>query len=134
MTAERESDLQHAIERALADGRVSRRQLLRYLGIGAGAVSLAPALIACTSSSPNATPTPHGSGGSGGTLSIAARQTPGGLDHDFYFGEEDHQIRMSIYENLMAFSTTTQSDGLVVPDYDVSKMEGRLAESWEVSS
>jgi len=97
---------------------------------------LSPILAACTSSGSKKARSQAGAGGAGrgGTLSIAARQTPVGLDHDFYFAEEDHQIRMSIYENLMAFSTTTQSDGLVVPVYDVAKMQGRLAESWEVST
>jgi peptide/nickel transport system substrate-binding protein len=115
---------------------VSRRQLLKYLGVGAGTISLSPILAACTSSGSKKARSQAGPGGAGrgGTLSIAARQTPVGLDHDFYFAEEDHQIRMSIYENLMAFSTTTQSDGLVVPVYDVAKMQGRLAESWEVST
>ena len=128
-------ELMGRLLRATAEGRMSRRQLLKYMGFGVGGVSLASILAACTGgSSPN--PSPSGSGGTtgGGTLTIAARQTPNGLDHDLFFGEEDQEIRAAIYENLMAFSTTQQTDGLIVPDYDVSKMEGRLAESWEVSS
>jgi peptide/nickel transport system substrate-binding protein len=122
--------------RATAEGRISRRQLFRYMGVGAGSISLASILAACTSGSSDVSPSPSGSGGTtgGGTLTVAARQTPNGLDHDLFFGEEDQEIRAAIYENLMAFATTQQSDGLIVPDYDVAKMEGRLAESWDVSS
>src|SRR5205085_1076721 len=130
------SDVEDAVRRALADGRVTRRQLLKFLGAGAGAVAISPVLAACTNNDSSETnPSPGASGaGTGGTLTTAARTTPAGLDHDFYFAEEDHQIRMLVYENLMALGTTTDSSGLVVPVYDESKLVGRLAESWELSS
>jgi peptide/nickel transport system substrate-binding protein len=140
MTDQQRSDeMRDAIFRAVAEGRVSRRQLLKYMGIGAGSISLAPILAACTSGdTEQGTPSTSVSGsaapgGSGGTLATAARTTPGGLDHDFFFAEEDHQIRMLVYENLMALGTTTDETGLVVPVYDESKLVGRLAESWELS-
>jgi peptide/nickel transport system substrate-binding protein len=132
-------ELRDAIRTAMAQGRVSRRQLLRYMGVGAGAISMAPILAACTSNDGDGTATstasPSGAtGGSGGTLTTAARTTPGGLDHDFFFSEEDHQIRMLVYENLMALGTTTDAEGLVVPVYDEGQLQGRLAESWELST
>lgn len=130
------SDVENAVRQALANGRVSRRQLLKFLGAGVGTLAISPVLAACTNNDSNQTsPSPGASGaGTGGTLTTAARTTPAGLDHDFYFAEEDHQIRMLVYENLMALGTTTDSSGLVVPVYDESKLVGRLAESWELSS
>ena len=67
------------------------------------------------------------------TLVVAARMTPGGIDHDFYYSEEEHQIRGAIYENLFALGTEIDENGLRVPIPDASNLEGRLAESWEVS-
>jgi peptide/nickel transport system substrate-binding protein len=136
-------ELRDAIRSAIAEGRVTRRQLLRYMGIGAGALSFSAILAACTSddggngsSGPTTASGPSGatSGGTGGTLTTAARTTPGGLDHDFFFAEEDHQIRMLVYENLMALATTADANGLVVPIYDETQLQGRLAESWDLSS
>ena len=72
--------------------------------------------------------------GDGGTLVIAARKTPGGVDHDFNFAEEDHQIRSALNENLLALGTQTDENGLVVPSYDPADLVGRLAESWELSN
>jgi peptide/nickel transport system substrate-binding protein len=72
-----------------------------------------------------------GDGEGGQTLVVAARTTPNGLDPEFHFAEEDHQIRAAVYENLFALGTTEDENGLVVPDY--ASLEGRLAESWELT-
>jgi len=39
MIGEERTDVWKVIQRAIADGRVSRRHLLKYLGVGAGTIS-----------------------------------------------------------------------------------------------
>lgn len=67
------------------------------------------------------------------TLVVAAFKTPNGIDHDYNYAPEDHQIRAAVYEKLMALGRVEGSDGLSLPSYSQSQMVGRLAESWSVS-
>ena len=67
------------------------------------------------------------------TLIVAAQKTPNGIDHDYHFAHEDHQIRSALYEKLLALGRAEASEGLPLPSYDKDKLVGRLAESWSLS-
>ncbi|MCQ0090703.1 ABC transporter substrate-binding protein [Roseovarius sp. M141] len=66
------------------------------------------------------------------TLVVAAVKTPNGIDHDYNFAHEDHQIRHAIYERLFALGRAANEHGLSLPDYSLDMIEGRLAESWSL--
>ncbi|MCI0429351.1 MAG: ABC transporter substrate-binding protein [Rhodospirillales bacterium] len=66
-------------------------------------------------------------------LIVAAAKTPNGIDHDYHFAPEDHQIRAALYEKLMALGRTEGQGGLTLPSYEADDIEGRLAESWSLS-
>ncbi len=97
----------------------------KYLAAVLAAATAAATLSACTKSSPSSS--------SSDNLVIAARKTPNGIDHDFNYTPEDHQIRAAVYDKLIALGTETDDNDMIVPSYDSSKLEGRLAESWKLS-
>jgi peptide/nickel transport system substrate-binding protein len=68
------------------------------------------------------------------TLVVAAQKTPNGIDHDYHFSAEDHQIRAALYEKLLALGRVEGPGGLTLPSYDHSNIVGRLAESWSLSN
>ncbi len=67
------------------------------------------------------------------TLVVAAQKTPNGIDHDYHFSAEDHQIRAALYDKLLALGRVAGPGGLTLPSYDHADLEGRLAESWSLS-
>lgn len=118
-----------------ADVKTLLRRRTPWLLVAAFAlmIALGAGLLAACGGGTSETASPGATAAADQTLVVAARMTPNGIDHDFYFSEEEHQIRAAIYENLMALGTTTDENGLVVPSYEAADLQGRLAESWEVS-
>lgn len=107
--------------RLFAEGQASRRQFLNgALGLGAAtsllAVGALPRQAAAQSDS---------------TLLIAAPSTPSGGDLDFHISPGTSDVMGNTMDQLIGYKTIVNSDGLL--DLDLNTLEGRLAESWEVS-
>jgi peptide/nickel transport system substrate-binding protein len=66
-------------------------------------------------------------------LVIAAGKIPNGLDHDFNFLREDHQVRMNVFQNLLELEQTANATGVLATSLDANDLVGQLAESWETS-
>lgn len=66
-------------------------------------------------------------------LRVAAAKTPNGVDHDYHVTHEDHVIRASLYEKLLALGRQSGPDGLSLPSFSRDDLVGRLAESWSLS-
>src|SRR5262245_23548506 len=104
----------------------SRREFLNgALGLGVGASSL----MALSGAMPGAAFAQ--SGGAGSTLLIAAPSTPSGADLDFHISPGTPDIMGNTLDQLIGYKTVVNSDGLL--DLDLNTIEGRLAESWEIS-
>ncbi len=66
------------------------------------------------------------------TAVIAIGNTINSLDiHRTGTNRPSYQVTINVYDRLVRFGTKTLPDGAVV--YDYSKLEGELAESWEVA-
>ena len=71
--------------------------------------------------------------GAGDTLVIALGTTVNSLDlHRVGTNRPSYQVTINLYDRLLKFGTKVNADGAVVYDYD--KLEGELAESWEVAA
>lgn len=80
--------------------------------------------------SPNAT-----AAGAGGSIVVAARKTPDGVDKDFFYNQEDHTIRAACYEKLWNMPMAPDEGGVIVPDYSkiLTEVEYVIAESHTIS-
>jgi peptide/nickel transport system substrate-binding protein len=66
------------------------------------------------------------------TAVIAINNTINSLDlHRTGTNRPSYQVTINVYDRLLRFGTKTPEDGAVL--YDYSKLEGELAESWEVA-
>jgi peptide/nickel transport system substrate-binding protein len=65
------------------------------------------------------------------TLVVAGPRTPESLDQEYPPTEAGHEARRNIFERLLRYAGKTNEDGVLLEDFD--KIEGGLAESWEVA-
>lgn len=100
---------------------MDRRHFLQ----GAGALSLSAGLLPFLKSS-------AAWAQAADTAVIAIGTTINSLDiHRTGTNRPSYQVTINVYDRLLTFGTKTLEDGAVVYDYD--KLEGELAESWEVA-
>src|SRR4051812_18144940 len=66
-------------------------------------------------------------------LVVAVTSTPDGLDPNVHFSVGANQAEHHLYYPLFAYAQTANETGLLVPDYDISKWKGVLAESYDLS-
>jgi peptide/nickel transport system substrate-binding protein len=105
-----------------ASEQTSRRGFLNgAVGLGIGVSSLAAA-----GALPRAAFAQSSS-----TLLIAAPSTPSGADLDFHISPGTPDIMGNTLDQLIGYKTITNSEGLL--DLDLNAIEGRLAESWDIS-
>ena len=64
------------------------------------------------------------------TLIVAGPRTPESLDQEYPPTEAVHEVRRNVYERLLDYASK-EEDGIRYEDF--SKIEGRLAESWELA-
>ena len=65
------------------------------------------------------------------TLIVAGPRTPESLDQEYPPTEAGHEARGNIFERLLVYGMTTDESGAQVEDF--SRIEGALAESYELS-
>lgn len=65
------------------------------------------------------------------TLVVAGPRTPESIDQEYPPTEAGHEARRNIFERLLRYASKTGDDGVRLEDFD--KIEGGLAESWEVA-
>ena len=65
------------------------------------------------------------------TLVVAGPRTPESLDQEYPPTEATHEARRNIYERLLAYGMKPGPDGVSLEDF--SKIEGRLAESYDLA-
>ena len=65
------------------------------------------------------------------TLIVAGPRTPESLDQEYPPTEAVHEARRNINEPLLRYASKKGEDGIIYEDF--SKIEGDLAEAWEVS-
>ena len=71
--------------------------------------------------------------GAGDTLVVAVGTTINSLDlHRVGTNRPSYQVTINLYDRLLRFGTKKNVEGAVVYDYE--KLEGELAESWEVAA
>jgi peptide/nickel transport system substrate-binding protein len=65
------------------------------------------------------------------TLVVAGPRTPESVDQEYPPTEAGHEARRNVYERLLRYAPKIDENGVKLEDF--SKIEGALAESWEVS-
>ncbi len=99
--------------------RLTRRSFLETT-LGAGAML------------PFAKAFPVAAAGKDDTVVVVMGQTINSLDlHRTGTNRPSYQVAVNCYDRLLSFGTKTMPDGSL--SYDYSKLEGEIAESWEVS-
>lgn len=66
------------------------------------------------------------------TLVVAGPRTPESIDQEYPPTEAGHEARRNIFERLLRYASKTGDDGVRLEDFD--KIEGGLAESWDVAA
>jgi len=65
------------------------------------------------------------------TLVWSVPATPNGLDHEFHYSLEAMEAEVNMYDSALRYPLRSDESGFLVPDF--TKVEGSLAESWEIS-
>lgn len=124
------------LTRILEQGMSRRRMLQRMAQAGLVVAGATIIPVACSSQSGSGTSTGSATGGKSkrDTLTVAAPETPAGVDWDAYVGITAQECFLNLYNTALAWAMKPVEGQPNMMTADYSKLEPQLADDWEFSN